>query len=329
MRNSSIQLAISNSKTSEDYEEFEMFFEYFDKRPILRFCYITIMVTVTILGIILNSLIIYMKLRKFKKRSIFEWLSTCIALGLILNSVKYFLLMLSIVTHDITNSLTCYIEHISGDFSDPMIIYSAVVLMIITKFNPQISQLRGFFLILFIWIFVIFLSYPFYSITVIQTQVIGKTTMHNVCIQFFPGQHWTSIMSRFSMKLYLEFIVPSIIIVVYFFVILLFKTPKVIKHLGIWIYVVIISTYFCVTEIPVKLNMLFYHNQGVSYMKYSYVYLNAVFMALILVISPFVYFCCNRKFYIEIREYFNYDAKNGNEIHEIFGDERVVMINNH
>ncbi|CAG9797434.1 unnamed protein product [Chironomus riparius] len=325
MRNSSNPLILPGSNASEDYEEFEMFYEYFDKRPIKRFSYITIMVTVTILGILLNSLIVFMKLRKFKERSIFEWLATCIAFGLIFNSVKYFLLMLSIVTHEITNSFTCYAEHVSGDFSDPMIIYSAVVLMIVTKFNPQISKTRGFLLILLIWIFVLFLSYPFYRITTIQTYIIGKTTVHNICIQFYPGQHWKSIINRSSTKLYLEFIIPSIIIAVYFLVTLLFQTPKVIKYLGIWTYVVIISTYFCLTSIPVKLNMLFFHNQGVSYMKYSYVYLNSLFMAMILVISPLVYFCCNQKFYEEIRKYFKFERRNENEFHEIFGDERIIM----
>jgi len=323
MLNSSVPHVFPDNKASEDYEEFEMFYEYFDKRPIQKFSYILIIVIVTMVGLVLNSLIVFFKLRKYKERSIFEWLTTCIAIGLILNAVKYFLLMLSIVTHEVTNSFTCYMEHITGDFSDPMIIYSAVVLMIITKFNPQISKLRGTLLILFIWIFVLFLSYPFYSIAVIQTQIPGKTTIHNICIQFLPGQHLKNILSRFSVKLYLEFVVPSIIIVVYFFTTLLFKTPKVTKHLGIWTYVVIIATYFCITSIPVKLNMLFFHNQGISYLKYSHVYLNSIFMALILIISPLIYFCCNRRFYEEIREYFNFVDKNESEIHEIFGEERI------
>lgn len=319
--------SLSVGSISDDYEEAEMFYEYFDKRPIRSFMFVSIIIISSIFGLIVNSLIVFLKLRKFKERSIFEWLITTIAFGLVIHSVTYFMMMLSIVTHDTLNICSCYLKHITGDFSNAIIIYSGIILLILVKFNPEISKRRGYFILSILWIVAIVASYPFYEIKILTMKSLQKSTAHNLCIQYSTNRNLDIATHRYYVKFNLEFFIPSIIIIAYGFVTLLFKTPKVIKHKDIWSYVKLVGLFYCLTGFPTKLNMIIFYYYKTLLISYPFIYLNICLMVLILGISPLVYFYYNKKFYDELLEFLRIRKRSDeNIIHEFFGDGRVVLI---
>lgn len=304
-----------------------MFFEFFDKRPMSKFFYFLTTLVCVAFGVIANSVILYVKLRQHKGRTAFEWIVACIMFGIIAHSATYLLIAVSVVTHGITNIYTCYLEHISGDFSNPMIIYPAIILMVLIKFNPQVSVTRGFIVIGLIWICAVGASYPFYRMFVVEMPT-GTTYGHNVCMVMTNSNLFGVTLHRFELKLYIEFVIPSIVIFAYFLGLLLFKTLKVVGNYDIWIYAWIIGTYYCIVSIPVKFNMLYYYFNGTMFMNFSMTYLNSICMMLILIINPAVYLYCNRRFFRELCEFFNVGDQKDDEYHEIFWDGAAVFTEN-
>lgn len=314
----------------EDYTEFEMpdehellFFEHLDKSLFLKIVYTSIALLVILLGICGNFIIIFMKLINFRKRKTFDLLVANIAFGHALFSCIFIVMLIHETTHDVLSIPMCYLRNIASDVAPSHLIISLVVLLILVKMAPNMSEKFEFLSIALIWIYGLIWTVTYVPrMTVIRMKFEGA--FHNVCHINFGEGFETKWKIRAAFALTNQLFLPLVIFIAFMAFLMIKKRLEGTQNKNLWIYSIIVSSYYFAISLLIAVPHVLWAFFHIHLVTNVYAHVIYFLLSVILVLNPVVYFYFDKNLLKEIRSYFKKPSRDDRDFNEIIfnGNDR-------
>lgn len=301
------------NKTHTSKMDFEMYeesfvFTFLKSRPILTSIYVVIAVIFFLTGIIGNSIILFMKLRNYKTKEMFDLLVANIAFGHLLHALGSIIHGIEATTDEIVSYPMCIIKSISFNISSLQTIFSLIVMMVFIKFTPNIVRKMESMVIGVLWICGTIVMSPLFAVTV--TVVFFKKVPHYKC-------HLTGDNPLVIVSLICESLLPFVTIIVFFLVLVIERKFIESQRKNIWCYSLIMSLYFgSILTLSGLLFLLYMFFDVVIYNIY-YALLIDVLIFSICAANPAVYFYYDRKLLKDFCDVIKPPNRDDGKYHEI------------
>jgi hypothetical protein len=309
---------------SLEFNEDEFLYEFLERKPVVKTLYAVSVVAACIFGLIANSLIIYVKLRNFRNRGTFDLLIANIAFGLNLLSLRFILIMIEETTHDVVILPMCYAARLAVDTATPIAITSLVTMMILIKYNPNVSKETELKIVSAILIYAAIIAIPVYDMTVIEYT--SYKLPHKICVlHFLNDKGHTKYLIRLWISVAFKIFIPMAVAIV-FFISLRFNFV-VGQYKKYWIYAIIVSIFYFVFTTASILTPLVSIHFNVDIGSRLLVYVSFNILCFVVALSPAVLWVFDRDFYEEIVEFLRAklqrsDADSNGEFNEIIFNEK-------
>ncbi|KAG5674413.1 hypothetical protein PVAND_004386 [Polypedilum vanderplanki] len=315
----------SDNQNNLDNNEDEFLYEFLERRPTVKFFYALFVIFACIFGLLANSLIIYLKLRKFKNRSSFDLFIVNIAIGMNLLSIRFILIMIEETTHDIVNIPLCYSTRLSVDVATPIIITTLLIMIIFIKYNPNVKKETELKVIIAISIYSLILALPVYNMRILTIK--SWNVPHKICFLFFnDDDDHIKFLLRLWISLGFKIFLPMIIFII-FFITLKFNFT-IGQYRNYWIYSIVISVYYFIFSLASILTPLISLHFKLDIGSKIFVYFSFNMLCFIVALNPITLWHFDRDFSQETIEYIKYKLQNNqrNEgFNEIVFDEKNMQ----
>lgn len=241
-------------KETEYDEEDDSFFEYFSNRPIGFVVYLTLSLIISFFGIFGNVILIYTKLRRFSILKGLELLVINLACAIIVLSLISLLVLSDDVYHELTDENLCNLKWFMQGLAMTSNGFSAIALIIASKYFSKISRQKALIIILFIWIAAVIDAYPYYKFEASPISM-SSGIERNIChlaIKYFDDIG--AFLNHQQIMMIFEFIIPSFLLITISCISLLWKKPDASTNQVIFMYSLAITFYYTLVNSPLVIN---------------------------------------------------------------------------
>jgi hypothetical protein len=314
---------MANSSESEIYYLEEPIHHFLEYRPFIKLFYASITTLAGVFGVCGNFFIVFEKLRNFSSRKPFDLLLASAAAGMVALSIAQFIFMIEEVTHDFVGVFSCYTLALTFDLSMTLILMSLFTLLLLIGLRTDTTTSQELRFLGYIWIFTIIFAIPFHRIKISTSKY--NDLPHNVC-HFEPRRHlgiFGDIL--FTLKEYLLPFLMAAVPIPTLIVLSIYKGLRrefnVTEHKSLWIYSIIMATFFGVTRTLTETNKVLFMVFHI-YEPHQIGIISFYLMFFSIVLNPVVYFLAER--FLSCETVRNVKFKRDRETSEVLIDEEAA-----
>ena len=269
-------------------EDEEKLHEYFTNRPIGFLIFFSVTLLITTVGVLGNVLLIYTKLRRFRHLNGLELLVINFAGAIITLSFIFLILITNEMFHELTDEGLCNTIWFLQGISQTSIAFSALSMIVASKYFSKISKQNAAKIIFVIWIAAILDAYPYFGFEVFPLEL-KNGKKRNVChIAIDNYEDYFSFIRHHTLMLVVEFFLPALLLIITSFVAFLWKKPDTSTNKIIFNYSLMISIYFMVTNFPLVLNR-YLSIRKIAQMNLDMRHVCRFFLSFIVLANPLMY----------------------------------------
>lgn len=170
-----------NLSETEDSEE--IFYEYFSNRPTWFLIFKIFTIMLSLFGTFGNSIIIIVKMRKFRELIGLDLIIINMAAVQILFSFASVFYLVDEIYHDLTEHSMCKIKFFLHSISISSTGYSCLLLLVSSCFSPKFKKNLALTSIMLVWICSLIIAYPYYNSFLWSVPTSNEDSRH-ICIVF-------------------------------------------------------------------------------------------------------------------------------------------------
>lgn len=228
--------------------------EYFPNRPNRFVIYFTFSFIVSVFGIFGNVILIFSKLRRFSHLSGLEIILVNLSIALIMLSCLFLVLLTDEMFHELSDEGFCKLKWFLQSISLTSVSYSAITILIISKYFSKMDRKKATILISLIWIVSLIDAFPYFEMNAIALPLKnGKS--RNVCHLDISSYEEFDAFRRHQLILYIvESVFPTSLLIIASCVSFFWKKPDASTNRIIFTYSLLITTYFTLFNLTLVIN---------------------------------------------------------------------------
>lgn len=288
-----------------DNETNDKFYGYYNNKPILFVIVTFLVVSVSIIGFIMNSTILLVKFSRRQERNGAEILVLNLIFMMIVTSILMILFLIDEVFYEAASGALCLLREFLDDFSVCIKMLSFISLIIVLSSHSNIDNSTGKWMTLAMWIIALIISFPRYTYHTISVELSDSKIRHVCAPSFIEDESGFDFASYMEQMAFLKYFIPSITVILLTIWIIvtrrLSKIPK--NNRNLLLYSITVANFFCILKIPTG----FF--EGYIYEDYEELLGLAIWIAFlcdsVIIISPIAYCYFEREIFVEIYKIFS------------------------
>lgn len=236
--------------SSED----ERFHEFFTNRPVIFVFYVIYTIVISVIGIYGNSMLIFMKMRKFRYLNGFEVVVITFATALI---VHIFTLWI-VVGEEIWPELSKYMCSFNPFVRSFALIFMAIsinLLVVVAKFPSKVKIHVALVSLVITFTVAIIYAYPYFELTASALHRKDDDFRRYICVYSNPNENVGAIDVHHKITTIVNFILCPTLLSIFVIASALWRNSLT-NDKEIWIYSIVVGLYFIITDSPLMINAL-------------------------------------------------------------------------